>query len=189
MIFLIYVSCIFQKPGMREDIAALLNPDMIEIDPDITFPPMPEHSDRIESYKWQCKELVLERVVDLLCRSGDVRNASKLYKDLLNRERRATTAVGEGLAIPHVRTMQPRDLIMCFIRFAGGIEFMSLDDRPVYFIFGVITPPYRDRKYISCLSWLSRVFSECFWLKDALFALETPAEVREIMVELSGQFS
>jgi len=174
---------------MRDDIASLLHTDMIEIDPDITFPPRPECSDKLEIYKWQCKELVLEKVVDLLCRSGDVRNASKLYRDLLNRERRATTAVGEGLAIPHVRTMQPRDLIMCFMRFGSGIEFMSLDDKPVYFIFGVITPPYRDKKYISCLSWLSRAFSECFWLKDSLLAVETPAEVREIMVKLSGQFS
>ena len=174
---------------MYKNITSLLKEEMISLDPCIDFPFPPENPVLTERYKWQCKKLVLDEVVSLFCRSGQVRNGSKLYRDLLNRERRATTAIGEGLAIPHVRTMQPRGLVICFVRCSEGVEFISLDEKPVHFIFGVITPPYSDKEYTECLSWLSRMFSECFWLKDSLMSAETPSEVREIMVTLSGQFS
>jgi hypothetical protein len=78
---------------------------------------------------------------------------------------------------------------MCFLRFRQGVEFLSFDEKPVFFIFGVITPPYNDRKYFEVLTWLGRIFSECFWLKDSLLAAESPAEIRDILVNLSKEIA
>ena len=166
---------------MVEDISNLLGTEMVELDPELAFPEPPENPEKMEGFRWECKTVVLQRVVDVLGRSDRVRNGSKLFRDLLNRERRATTAIGEGIAIPHVRTMQPQGLIMCFLRFRQGIEFMSLDGAPVHFVFGLATPPYADREYFDVLTWLGRIFHDCFWLREALMEARDPAEVRGIL--------
>lgn len=175
--------------NMDQEISSLLKPELIELEPVIAFPALPENPDKIEGYQWQCKELIIAKVVEVLSRPESVRNTSKLYRDLLHREKRATTAVGEGLAIPHVRTMQPRDLTVCFLRFKQGVEFMSIDDQPVYFIFAAITPPYEDKKYFNVLAWLGRAFTECFWLKDSLLAAGTPEEIRSIFINVAKEYA
>ena len=167
---------------MVEGLPSLLSSDMVELDPPIDFPSPPEEKEKEEAFKWQCKELVLKEVVRVMCKSPYVHNESKLFKDLLNREKQATTGVGQGLAIPHVRTKQPSELVVCFLRFRDGVEFMSLDNEPIQYLFGVITPPYDDKKYFNVLSWLGKIFTECYWLKDSLLACETPEEARSILI-------
>ncbi len=167
---------------MIDGISGLLNSDMIELDPKVEFPAQPEELHREDPWKWECKEIVLRQIVNVLCRSPHIRNESKLFKDLLNREKKATTAIGQGIAIPHVRTMQPSDLVLCFIRYKEGIEFLSLDEQPVYFIFGVVTPPYDDRKYSQVLPWLGKIFTECYWLPEALRECETAEEARNLLI-------
>jgi mannitol/fructose-specific phosphotransferase system IIA component (Ntr-type) len=74
---------------------------------------------------------------------------------------------------------------MSFVRFSGGIDFCSADDQPVVFMFGIVTPPYEDRLYCGVLKWVGRMFRECDWLRDALLAAQTPAEVRSIFLGLA----
>ena len=74
---------------------------------------------------------------------------------------------------------------MGFVRFSQGIEFCSVDDEPVFFMFGIVTPPYEDRLYFEVLKWVGRMFGECTWLRDALLAARTPAEVRGIFLGLA----
>src|SRR3954467_8749810 len=77
------------------------------------------------------KERALEEFARLLEPSGAVANVSKLTRDLVNRERKATTAILPGIAGPHVRTMQVRRFVMGFARAAGdGLPFDSLDREP-----------------------------------------------------------
>jgi mannitol/fructose-specific phosphotransferase system IIA component (Ntr-type) len=94
------------------------------------------------------KGKVLEEIVELFDKSGKVVNRSKLYTDLYNRERKATTGIGEGVAIPHVRTMQAKDLVVVFARSRKGVEFGAIDGMPVNLFFGVVAPPYNDRVYL-----------------------------------------
>ncbi|MBA3710142.1 MAG: PTS sugar transporter subunit IIA, partial [Planctomycetes bacterium] len=62
------------------------------------------------------KERVLEEIAEILERSGRLANPSKFLRDLVNRERKATTAIAPGIAIPHVRTLQAREFIMGLAR-------------------------------------------------------------------------
>jgi len=62
-----------------------------------------EQPDRLVSFY---RESALDEISGLLETSGNVTNRSKLFTDLLNREKRACTAIGQSFAIPHVRTMQ-----------------------------------------------------------------------------------
>lgn len=91
---------------------------------------------------------VVTELCDLLESTGKVVNRKRLFRDLHNREKRAGTAVGTGIAIPHVRTLQAREFIMCFGRSPEGLPFRAPDGEPVHLFFGMVSPPYEDRVYL-----------------------------------------
>jgi len=95
------------------------------------------------------KEAVMEELCDLLTSSGQVANPSKFLRDLVNRERKASTAVAHHIAIPHVRTMQAKSFIMGLARAQGeGVYFASSDGEPTRLFFLLASPPYEDRLYL-----------------------------------------
>ena len=103
----------------------------------------------------QFKRSILEILVGLLDRSGHVGNPSKLLKDLFHRELKQSTAMGEGFAMPHVRTMQARELTIAIMRSRQGVYFAAQDGLPVHTFVGIICPPYDDKKYLKLLAELS----------------------------------
>ncbi len=111
-----------------------------------------------ERLVWYVKERVLEELVRLFAASGKIGNVRKFAQDLANRERKASTAIGGGLAIPHVRTMQAKDFVFCFARSTPGVEFGAADGAPVHFFFGVVAPPHDDRLYLEVYREIARAF-------------------------------
>ncbi len=132
------------------------------------------------------KEEVLEELTDLFMNTGQIRNRNKFRHDLISRERKATTAIGGGLAVPHVRSMQPRQFCMIFARSRDGVWFDSPDDEPVHLIFGMAAPSYDERstnEFLRVYQWIARNFKESAWLKEALL---DAADEHEIIGILSG---
>ena len=103
----------------------------------------------VEKHLWDLKEAALSELCDLLDSSGKSGNKSKLLTDLVNRERKSSTAVGMGVAIPHVRTMQAKEMIIAFARCSEGLDFEAPDGEPVKLFFAMIAPPYDDKIYLS----------------------------------------
>ncbi len=115
------------------------------------FPPgdLPEGFDPLGAKNLdRIRDEVIGEMCDLLDASGQIGNRNRLYKDLLNREKKAVTAVGEGIAIPHVRTLQAKEFVMAFARSRKGIPFRAPDDQPVHLFFAMVSPPYEDRMYL-----------------------------------------
>lgn len=127
------------------------------------------------------KERILQELVELLDKSCEIVNPTKFYKDIVNRERKATTAIAPGLAIPHVRSMQARSFIMGFARATEpGLHFGSLDGNPTRLFFLLASPPYEDALYLK----VYRQFAEMIrhdWVVDSFLAAQTPQEVINIM--------
>ena len=94
------------------------------------------------------REGVISELVELFEATGEVANASRLFRDLFNREKKAVTAVGEGVAFPHVRTLQVKSFVMAFARSREGLPFEAPDGEPVKLFFAMVAPPYDDRTYL-----------------------------------------
>jgi mannitol/fructose-specific phosphotransferase system IIA component (Ntr-type) len=94
------------------------------------------------------KQRTLRTLADLLCRAGCVGNKNKLFTDLYNREKQQTTAIGMGIAFPHVRTMQVRQFVAAIGRSDRGIPFDAPDGQPVHLFFVMAAPPYDDKSYL-----------------------------------------
>jgi mannitol/fructose-specific phosphotransferase system IIA component (Ntr-type) len=127
------------------------------------------------------KERILQELVDLLDQSGEIVNPTKFYKDMVNRERKATTAIAPGLAIPHVRSLQARSFIMGFARAPEpGLHFGSLDGEPTRLFFLLASPPYEDSLYLK----VYRQFAEMIrhdWIVASFLTAETPQDVLNVL--------
>jgi len=126
------------------------------------------------------KESALKSVVEHIRLPEDA-DREYLLQFLLAREEMASTGIGDGIAIPHVRNpivlhvTQPL-VTLCFLERA--IDFLSLDGQPVNCLFTLITPTVRSHLYI--LSRLS------FALKHPAFKNAiTQQSSREEILKLS----
>ena len=145
--------------------------------------PTPE---ALERARWHFKERVVTELAALFAASGQIRNEHKFMLDLVNREKKASTALGEGLAVPHVRSMQPRKLVVCFARSTAGVEYCAPDKQPVHLFFGVVAPSYDDAVYLRMYKWLAGAFLREEWLRPALRSAAGPGEAVRILKSLPG---
>ncbi len=96
------------------------------------------------------KESALRSVVDVM-RLPDEVDREFLLQVLLAREAMASTGIGDGIAIPHVRNPivlhVPRPMItLCFLE--NAIEFGALDNQPVNCLFTMVSPTVRAHLFL-----------------------------------------
>jgi PTS system fructose-specific IIC component len=145
--------------------------------------PTPEALERL---RWRSKERVMEELAALFAAGGEIRNQHKFLLDLVNREKKASTAIGDGLAVPHVRSLQPRKLVVCFARSTPGVEYDAPDGQPAHLFFGVAAPSYDDAVYLRLYKWLVGAFLREDWLRGALMAAESPGDAVRVLKSLPG---
>lgn len=107
------------------------------------------------------KETLISELAELLARSGEIASLSKFTKDLSNRERKATTAIVPGIAIPHVRTYQARSFVIGLARAEPpGVDFDSLDGEPTRLFVLLTSPPWDDRTYLQVYREFARIVQD-----------------------------
>lgn len=98
------------------DISRFLKPELIKLEMETEIHIDPDTQLHPDKILWTRKEAILKELVDLLDISGKVGNKRKLLIDLMNREKKATTGIGFGIALPHVRSIQAKEFIMGLAR-------------------------------------------------------------------------
>jgi mannitol/fructose-specific phosphotransferase system IIA component (Ntr-type) len=133
------------------NLARLIQPELIRLELRTQMPPKPaepmEPPDR-ERFLWCVKEAVIGELVDLLDLSGRIGNTKRLRTDLVNREKKASTGLSDGIAVPHVRTREAREFVMAVARSTPGVAFGCQDGRPAHIFFAMVSPPYDDTLYL-----------------------------------------
>jgi mannitol/fructose-specific phosphotransferase system IIA component (Ntr-type) len=161
-----------------------LRPEAIRLELETLLEPegqLPEGFDPLgERNLNRIRDSVIEEICDLLETTGSVASRPRLYRDLQNREKKAGTALGGGVAIPHVRTLQAREFLMCFARSTEGLPFRAPDDQPVHLFFGMVSPPYEDRVYHKVYQQLATVLLDPEHFQGLMSARE-PSEVLRIL--------
>jgi len=102
------------------------------------------------------REQTLEELTALLDRTGEVPNVRRLFREFHERVKRAGTAIGQGVAVPHVRTLQVKTFVMAFARSREGLPFDAPDGEPVHLFFAMAAPPYDDRTYLKVYKSLAK---------------------------------
>ncbi|HVP57368.1 MAG TPA: PTS sugar transporter subunit IIA [bacterium] len=105
------------------------------------------------------KEGVLRELVKLLKLSSAAQK--NLLATLTSREELGSTGVGNGIAIPHCRSLVVSELVVAIARSKTGINFQSMDGKRAYLFFLIVAPPIGDpSQYLIALGKVAQVASQ-----------------------------
>ncbi len=85
---------------------------------------------------------------------------AQAFDSLVERERLGSTALGQGIAIPHGRITHLKSMVGAFMRVDRGVEFDSIDGEPVDLFFALFVPANTNEKHLETLSHLAALFSD-----------------------------
>lgn len=161
------------------NLSRYFNEELIKLEMTTTVEPLGETESK-EKWLLKSKEAVLDELVSLLEEGNRIGNRSKLLLDFINREKKATTAIGHGVAIPHVRSMQAKEFTIGFARSSAGYEFDSLDGEKSHLFFVMASPPYDDNFYLKVFKTLSEhlQYKE---FRENLLSIENEGELIRVL--------
>jgi mannitol/fructose-specific phosphotransferase system IIA component (Ntr-type) len=162
------------------NLARLLRPELIKLEMTTVNPPEEDPPAPRDRYVWSAKDLVLRELAQLVAEGGRIGSCNKLYLNLLHRERKASTGLVRGIAIPHVRTIHAREMVFAFARSTPGIEFDSIDGQLAHLFFVIVAPPYDDHLYLRIYKQMAQAFHTTD-VREEFLAAQEPGEVIRAM--------
>jgi PTS system nitrogen regulatory IIA component len=109
-------------------------------------------------------------------------DGARLVQVLLDREALGSTAIGEGIAIPHGKLPGVANVLAAFGRSAGGLEFDSLDGSPTRLFFLLVAPEDSAGIHLKALARVSRLLKDKAF-RDRLAAGGTQEQLFAIIKE------
>ena len=115
------------------------------------------------------KEDILRELVDALLAAGEIekRHRNKLIETLMVREKLGSTAIGQGVGIPHAKFDSVKRLVAAFGLSRKGVNFDSLDGELVYIFFLLLAPADSAGPHLKALARISRLLKDRYF-RDSL---------------------
>ena len=139
--------------------------------------------DRIVFINNSSKRDAVIELADVLSTAPQVKNKEELVSEILKREDLMSTAVGRGIAIPHVRLSSVTDLVM-----AVGVckkdlaDYQAVDNEPVNLLIMIAAAYNQHAYYLQTIAYLTSKLKS-IELRQAIKNAETPEEVYSILVK------
>jgi len=108
-----------------------------------------------------------------------------VLRSLLHREQIGSTAMGQGVAIPHARIDNLDQIRIAYLRLATPIAFDAPDGKPVEDAFIILVPKAATEVHLRILGEASQMFSDAQF-RDQLHACTHPADVK-LLFETRGR--
>jgi len=128
------------------------------------------------------KKRVFERAAEAM---GAALNlcSENIYRALLAREKLGSTAIGEGIAIPHCRINECSEAAGCLVTLQEPIDYGSADGQDVDIIFVLLVPEEATEAHLKLLAALARSFSNAE-VRDRVRQTQDPEALKQLL--LSG---
>jgi PTS system nitrogen regulatory IIA component len=123
----------------------------------------------------ETKDSVLLELAEKVEERHPLLNRDKIYQVLQERERLGSTGIGDGIAIPHGKLKQAKDLVLIFGRSSKGVDFDALDGRKVHIFFLLLTPEDAFGFHLKMLGRISRILKDPAVRKSLLDAPDATA--------------
>ena len=86
------------------------------------------------------KSEAIDMLVDLQVKGGNIADKEEYKKGILAREEKGSTAVGEGIAIPHAKSAAVKAPSLAAMTVPDGVDYEALDDEPSNLLFMIAAP-------------------------------------------------
>ncbi|MCL2609177.1 MAG: PTS sugar transporter subunit IIA [Treponema sp.] len=132
------------------------------------------------------KRDVIIELAGNLATAPQIRSGEKLATEILKREELMSTAIGKGIAIPHIRLHSVTDLVVSVGISRKDIEgFQPLDDEPVRLVIMIAAAYNQHTNYLHTLSFFASKLKDGE-LRGSLLRAETPDQAYGILASLEG---
>jgi PTS system nitrogen regulatory IIA component len=106
----------------------------------------------------------------------------EIVRVLQEREQGGTTAIGDGIAIPHGRLPGLDRIVAAFGRHPRGVDFQSIDGKPTYLFFVLLLPEDSTGLHLKALARVSRLLKDAE-IRRRLIASADAAEIYRVIRE------
>lgn len=116
------------------------------------------------------KKRALEWLSSVLASREDGVSQLEVFESLFERERLGSTGLGHHVAIPHGRINNIEQPLGAFLQLKQGVDYDSMDGRPVNLIFALLVPEEAVSDHLSLLGKLAEMFNDetlCARLRNA----------------------
>lgn len=118
------------------------------------------------------KKRVLEHAARVTAKAlGSAGMEGELFDALLARERLGSTALGDGVAVPHCRLPAGTQTIGLLLRLAEGVDFDAPDGKAVDLLFVLVVPQEDTDEHLQLLGRVAGMFSDAALRTDLRAAL------------------
>lgn len=101
---------------------------------------------------------VITSLVDILKEKKKIEDRDEVLNEVIRRESLASTGFENGLAIPHAVVKSLDKIVTSIARIPNGIDFISQDKKPTFFVILICYPPNLQLVYLNLLSGISKLF-------------------------------
>ncbi|MGI8908432.1 MAG: PTS sugar transporter subunit IIA [Candidatus Sumerlaeaceae bacterium] len=136
---------------------------------------------RIVDLKATTKEEALRELVDVLADSPDVMDRDELLHAIFEREKVISTGVGIEVALPHVKIPSVKNFVIAVGRSHKGIDFESLDEKPVYIVVMIGANDKQAGDFLKVLAKLVLKLKNRGFRKQVMFA-KNPKRIKELFL-------
>jgi PTS system nitrogen regulatory IIA component len=133
------------------------------------------------------KRLVLEELIEAMRRVKPVLDRERLIPVLLERERLGSTGIGDGIAIPHGKLKDLDQLLLSFGKSNLGVDFESMDGKPVHLLFLLVAPENSTGIHLRALARIARLLKNAP-VRKRLLSANTQDEIYAVITQEDEDF-
>ncbi|TMA39380.1 MAG: PTS sugar transporter subunit IIA [Deltaproteobacteria bacterium] len=119
-----------------------------------------QESSVVASLAGRSKADVIQEMAGVLTRDHTEIDRQRLIQALEDRERLNSTALGDGVAIPHGKLPGLKRVLAAFGRSRAGVDFQSLDGKPTHLFFLLVAPEDSAGAHLKALARISRLLKD-----------------------------
>ena len=125
------------------------------------------------------KAEAIDMLIDLQVKGGNIKDKEEYKKGILAREEKGSTAVGEGIAIPHAKSEAVKAPSLAAMTVPAGVDYEALDDEPSNLLFMIAAPNDGD-VHLEVLSRLMTILMDEDFRQKLLNAKDTDEFIKVI---------
>ncbi|MCH8217242.1 MAG: PTS sugar transporter subunit IIA [Planctomycetes bacterium] len=95
----------------------------------------------------------ISTLVQALDKEGKLRpgTCDEIIASVIERENEASTGMGRGVAVPHVKHAGAKDIVGSVGQIPAGVDFAALDKQPVFAVILLISPTDAPDKHLQAM--------------------------------------
>jgi PTS system nitrogen regulatory IIA component len=137
----------------------------------------------ISELEFQKREAVLEEMAHFLKQKNKISGEKELYDNLLQREKLGSTAIGEGVAIPHCKMKGMASPLILLAVSRKGVRFESADEKPTHVFFLVVSSPDQPSQNLQALAAISHLVRQSNSLIKKILQAKNPKNLVTVIRE------